>query len=232
MTPLQAELFAMQDVEYQQFQSKLLPTLAPEVVIGVRIPQLRRFARQFAARPEAADFLQALPHRYYEEYNLHGFLIERCGDFAQTIALLDAFLPYVDNWATCDLVNPRVLGRHKAELLPHIHRWMAADHPYTVRYGMGMLMRWYLDDAFDPVYLDWVEAVRSEEYYVNMMVAWFFATALAKQYDAALPYLAQHRLPDWTHNKAIQKAVESYRLSAEQKAVLRGFRQGRGKTAE
>lgn len=223
MTTIRQQLFALQDPVYQQFQSNLLPTLASETVIGVRIPVLRKFAHEVYQSGQGTAFLQELPHQYYDENNLHGFLIEQCRDFDEAIVLLDAFLPYVDNWATCDLMMPKILGKHRAELLPHIQRWMASDRPYTVRYGIGQLMRWYLDDAtFEPYYLDWVAAVQSEEYYVNMMRAWYFATALAKQYEATLPILTRHQLDAWTHNKTIQKAVESYRITPEQKAFLRG----------
>ena len=218
---LHDQLFALQDLEYRAFHSRLMPTVDPETIIGVRTPELRKLARGFAREPEAAAFLQTLPHRYYEENNLHGFLIETIKDFDQCISALDAFLPYVDNWATCDLMSPKVLKQDLPRLLTHIRRWMASGHVYTIRFGMEMLMRYYLDEAFRPEYLDWVAAVHSEEYYVNMMIAWFFAEALAKQYDAALPYLLKHRLDVWTHNKAIQKARESYRITPEQKAYLK-----------
>ena len=218
---LHDQLFALQDLEYRAFHSRLMPTVDPETIIGVRTPELRKLARGFAREPEAAAFLQTLPHRYYEENNLHGFLIETIKDFDQCIGALDAFLPYVDNWATCDLMSPKVLKQDLPRLLTHIRRWMASGHVYTIRFGMEMLMRYYLDEAFRPEYLDWVAAVHSEEYYVNMMIAWFFAEALAKQYDAALPYLLKHRLDVWTHNKAIQKARESYRITPEQKAYLK-----------
>ena len=218
---LHDQLFALQDLEYRAFHSRLMPTVDPETIIGVRTPELRKLARGFAREPEAAAFLQTLPHRYYEENNLHGFLIETIKDFDQCIGALDAFLPYVDNWATCDLMSPKVLKQDLPRLLTHIRRWMASGHVYTIRFGMEMLMRYYLDEAFRPEYLDWVAAVHSEEYYVNMMIAWFFAEALAKQYDAALPYLLKHRLDVWTHNKALQKARESYRITPEQKAYLK-----------
>ncbi len=188
---------------------------------GIRTPELRKYAKTFSKTPEAAEFLKILPHRYYEENNLHGFLIESMRDYGQVIAALDAFLPYVDNWATCDLMRPKVFQKHLPELLEEIRRWMASDRTYTIRFGMEMLMTFYLDEAFRPEYLDWVAEVRSQEYYVNMMIAWYFATALAKQYGAALPYIENHRLEPWTHNKAIQKAIESYRITEEQKMYLR-----------
>lgn len=218
---VQARLFAMQDLPYRDFQCKLMPTVAAETVIGVRTPELRKFARAFAKTPEAANFLAILPHQYYEENNLHGFLIESMKDFDRAIAALDAFLPYVDNWATCDLMRPKVFRKHLPELLGPIRRWLASGETYTIRFGMEMLMAFYLDEAFRPDYLNWVAGVESGEYYVNMMAAWYFATALAKQYDAALPYIQERRLAPWTHNKAIQKAIESYRITDDQKAYLR-----------
>ena len=225
MNPLlQKELFALQDKDYRAFQIRLMPNVDPERVIGIRTPVLRQFAREFAKTPGAVDFLRRLPHHYYEENNLHAFLLERIRDFDQVIAGLDAFLPWVDNWATCDMMRPRVLGKHLPELLPHIRRWMASEQEYTIRFGIEMLMCFYLDDAFSPEYLQWVAAVRSEAYYVKMMVAWYFATALAKQYDAALSVLEQQMLEPWTQNKAIQKAVESFRITPEQKSYLRGLK--------
>ena len=218
---VQEQLFALQDLKYRDFQCKLMPTVPTETVIGIRTPELRKYAKTFSKTPEAAEFLKILPHRYYEENNLHGFLIESMRDYGQVIAALDAFLPYVDNWATCDLMRPKVFQKHLPELLEEIRRWMASDRTHTIRFGMEMLMTFYLDEAFRPEYLDWVAEVRSQEYYVNMMIAWYFATALAKQYGAALPYIENHRLEPWTHNKAIQKAIESYRITEEQKMYLR-----------
>ena len=218
---VQAHLFSKQDLTYRDFQCNLMPTVAPETVIGVRTPELRKFAKSFAKTPEAMEFLAILPHCYYEENNLHGFLIASMPDFDRAVAALDDFLPYVDNWATCDLMRPKIFRKHLPELLEPIRRWLASGETYTIRFGMEMLMVFYLDDAFRPEYLDWVAGVKSSEYYVNMMVAWYFATALAKQYDAALPYIQERRLASWTHNKAIQKAIESYRVTDEQKDYLR-----------
>ena len=214
-------LFALQDREYQVFQSKLIPTVASERMIGVRTPALRAMAKGLAKRGDAGEFLAALPHRYFDENQLHAFIISLGKDYDATVAAVDAFLPHVDNWATCDQLSPAVFRKHHAELLSEIRRWMASEQTYTIRFGVGMLMQHYLDSDFDPAYLECVAALRSDEYYVNMMIAWYFATALAKQYDAALPYLAQRRLDVWTHNKAIQKAVESFRVSAEQKEYLK-----------
>ena len=221
---VQAKLFARQDLPYRDFQCKLMPTVNPELVIGVRTPELRTFAKALAKTPEAAEFLAILPHKYYEENNLHGFLIAEMKDYGQAIAALEAFLPYVDNWATCDLMSPKVFRKHLPELREQIPVWLASSHTYTIRFGMEMLMTFYLDGQFQPEYLEWVAGVKSQEYYVNMMIAWYFATALAKQYDAALPYLQEQRLEPWTHNKAIQKAIESYRISSEQKEYLRSLK--------
>ena len=218
------QLFGLQDETYRDFQSALMPTVPKEKVIGVRTPALRKLAKQLAGTPQAEMFLRSLPHDYYEENNLHTFLIETIRDYGTALAATERFLPYVDNWAVCDSFSPKVFAQHKPELLPAIRRWLGSDQVYTVRYGIGMLMRYYLDDAFRPEYLAWAAAVHSEEYYVNMMRAWYFATALAKQPAAALPWLTEKRLDVWTHNKTIQKAVESYRIPPEQKQALRALR--------
>lgn len=221
---VQKELFAMQDLEYRDFHSKLMPTVDRERVIGVRTPQLRKFAKQFAKSEDAKVFLKQLPHHYYEENNLHGFLIEGSKDYDTCVMLLDEFLPYVDNWATCDMMTPKVLKKDLHRLFDKIKEWTMSEHTYTIRYGIGLLMQFYLDEAFEPKYPEMVAGIRSEEYYVNMMVAWYFATALAKQYEKVLPYLEEERLDMWVHNKTIQKAVESYRITKEQKEYLRTLR--------
>lgn len=222
---VQQELFAMQDEGYREFHSRLIPNVDPGRIIGVRTPQLRSYAKQLAKRSEAADFLQQLPHEYYEENNLHAFLIEQMKDYEQCVAQWNRFLPYVDNWATCDMPSPKVFKKHLQELLTPIRQWMDSGETYTVRFGIGMLMRLYLEpETFSPEYPQWVEQVRSEEYYVNMMVAWYFATALAKQWEAVVPYIEERRLTPWCHNKAIQKAVESSRITREQKDYLVTFR--------
>ena len=218
---VQKQLMAMQDLKYRDFQCKFMPTVASDTVIGVRTPELRKFAKEFSKKPDVDEFLKILPHKYYEENNLHGFLIETIKDYDRVITELDAFLPYVDNWATCDLMRPKIFQKHLEELLGKIKEWINDDHTYTIRFGIEMLMSFYLDEQFCPEFLELVSYVQSEEYYVNMMVAWYFATALAKQYDDTLPYIEQHRLSKWTHNKAIQKAVESYRISDGQKTYLR-----------
>lgn len=220
-TALQRELFALQDLGYRDFHSKLMPTVDPAAVIGVRTPALRKLAKSFAGTPEAAEFLKTLPHRYYEENNLHGMLIAAMKDYSQTVAALDKFLPYVDNWATCDLIRPAAFQKRPPGLPEQARSWMASGKTYAVRFGIETLMCFYLDEAFRPEYLEWVAGVRSEEYYVNMMAAWYFATALAKRYGAALPYLEEGALALWTHNKAIEKAIESRRITDGQKAYLR-----------
>ena len=221
---VQARLFELQDRQYRAFHCRLIPHVTPETVIGVRAPELRKFAKAFSKEPEAGEFLQILPHKFYEENNLHGFLIEAMKDYHQVVAALDAFLPYVDNWATCQMIRPKVIGKQLPELREQIRIWLASDHPYTIRFGMEMLMTFFLDGQFQPEYLDWVAGVESKEYYVNMMRAWYFATALAKQYEKILPFLEELRMDIWTHNKTIQKSIESYRITQEQKDHLRTLR--------
>lgn len=214
------DLLALRDEKYRQFHCKLMPTVPEDRVIGVRVPKLRAYAKGME-REEAERFCRELPHRYYEENNLHAFLMNEIGDFSQCMAALEQFLPYVDNWATCDGLRPRCVKKYKQEFLPHIRRWLTSGHTYTVRFAIEMLMIHYLDEAFETAYPSLVASVYSEEYYVNMMIAWYFATALAKQYDAVVGYLEQSRLSVWVHNKTIQKAVESYRITQVQKAYLR-----------
>ena len=217
-------LFAQQDTAYRDFQAKLIPGLESGSMIGVRTPALRKLAKQFAKREEIGGFLEALPHTYFDENQLHAFIISERKEFERCVEEVNRFLPFVDNWATCDQMSPKVFKKHRQELLPYIRTWIASDKTYTVRFGIGMLMEHFLDEDFDPAYPELVSRVRSEEYYVNMMTAWYFATALAKQYEAVLPYIEGNRLEPWTHNKAIQKAVESYRITPEQKGYLRGLK--------
>jgi len=223
---LRTELFSLQDTEYKAFHSKLMPTINPDTIIGVRTPALRALARKLQTIPgiDLDVFKANLPHKYYEENNLHAFLIEQCRDYDTCIWELDRFLPYVDNWATCDMMRPKCFKKHTDELIGKIEQWMASTHTYTVRFGIEMLMVYFLDENFDPKYLAMVAGVQSDEYYINMMIAWYFATALAKQWESTLPYLTEERLPLWVHNKTIQKAIESYRITPEQKEVLRGLR--------
>ncbi len=227
-TPIRDTLLALSEPTYRDFTAKLTPTISPSQVIGIRLPILRSLAKKLAGSPEANKFLQDLPHTYLEENHLHGLLIEQIGTYEATITALDRFLPYVDNWATCDTMHPKILGKHLPELSAKIPTWLASSHPYMIRYGIGMRMAHFLDDAFTPAIAQEIASVRSEEYYVNMMIAWFFATALAKQYDAILPILEARQLPPWTHNKTIQKAIESFRISADQKTYLRTLKVGKG----
>ena len=214
----------MADPAYKAFQAKLMPNIPPETILGVRTPALRAFAKQFQKDERKDSFLAALPHAFYEENNLHAFLLEGVRDFGDSLAAVDRFLPYVDNWATCDCMSPKALGKDKPRLREAVNRWIASGETYTVRYGIGTLMRWFLDDGFSPDVLKAAAETESEEYYVNMMRAWFFATALAKRYEETLPYFTERRLDAFTHKKAIQKAVESYRITPEQKAFLRTLR--------
>ncbi len=223
---IKRRLYEMQDTGYRVFQAKLIPTVDPESIIGVRTPELRRYALELCARPDVDEFLIDLPHRFFDENQLHAFILSAMKDYERCMAGVNAFLPYVDNWACCDQMSPKVFSKHKKELLAEIDGWLASGRTYTVRFAVGMLMEHFLDGDFDPALLEKVSAVRSDEYYVNMMIAWYFATALAKQYDAALPYLTDKRLDPWVHNKAIQKSVESRRISPERKERLKRLRMG------
>lgn len=218
---IQAELFKNQDEKYRDFQAKLLPTVNPRSVIGVRTPTLRAFAKNLYKENDFSDFLDNLPHKYFDENQLHAFLISEIKDFDFCVDELNKFLPFVDNWATCDQMSPKVFKKHKKELLEQIKIWILSEKTYTVRFAVGMLMQHFLDDDFSLEFPKMILKIRSEEYYVKMMAAWYFATALAKQYDAVLPFLENKSLEKWTHNKAIQKALESYRISDEQKKYLR-----------
>ena len=220
MTNIIAFLFENRDPEYKSFQCALMPTVDPERVIGVRTPVLRKFAKGIDEKT-AETFMTDLPHTYYEEDNLHAFLIERIKDFDLCIETLDSFLPFIDNWATCDSMNPKILAKNKDRLLPIIEKWLASDKTYTVRYAIGLLMRHYLGDDFKIEYAEKVAAIDSSEYYINMMCAWYFATAVAFQPEAIIPFFEKGRLPVWIHNKAIQKACESYRVQKEHKEYLK-----------
>lgn len=215
------QLFDLQDEKYGDFQYKLTPGVSRESIIGVRIPAARKLAKQYMKEAESAEFVRDLPHKYYDENMLHGLLLSEYKNFDECVKAVEEFLPYVDNWAVCDIMSPRVFKKHKDELLPKIKEWIASDHVYTCRFGMEMLMCHYLDDDFRAEYLELPANVHSEEYYVNMMIAWFFATALAKQWDAAIGYIEQDRLDTWVHNKTIQKARESYRITKDQKEYLK-----------
>lgn len=217
----QKRLFELRDVEYASFQAKLTPTVPFELFIGVRVPKVRLLARELLKNPGYETFLEELPHKYYDENMLHGLLISGISDFDKCVSLVDRFLPYVDNWAVCDIMSPKVFAKHKSELLVKIREWASSDDVYTCRFGLEMLMSHFLDKDFDPSYLKIVVAARGDDYYVKMMVAWFFATALAKQWDASIPYIENRKLAAWTHNKTIQKAIESFRITDEQKKYLR-----------
>jgi len=229
---IRKSLLEMQDLEYRNFHKKLIPNIDENTIIGVRIPRLRAYAKELlkASKKDESvlaglnNFLEDLPHKYYEENNLHAFLLEGTKDFDECVQLINKFLPYVDNWATCDSMSPKVFKKNSEKLLPYINDWLANEHTYTIRFGIGMLMSHFLDDLFRPEYLEWVARVQSEEYYVNMMIAWYFATAFAKQYEASVVYIEEKKLPIWVHNKAIQKAVESYRVTSEQKEYLKSFK--------
>ncbi len=217
-------LHSMQDEKYRSFQVKLFPTVDPETVIGVRTPELRGYAKKLLKEGDISAFLSDLPHRYFDENQLHAFILSEIKDFGRCIEEVNRFLPYVDNWATCDQMSPKIFKKNRPQLLEQISIWLKSDKTYTIRFAIGMLMEHYLDDAFDISYPEMVAEIRSDEYYVNMMIAWYFATALAKQYEAVLPFIEDRKLDVWTHNKAIQKAVESYRITPEQKEYLKGLK--------
>ncbi len=209
------------DLKYRELQKTIIPTADPNSIIGVRTPELRKMAKALAKRDDIDEFLSDLPHKSFDENQLHAFVLSEMKDYDACMEKLNAFLPYVDNWATCDQMSPKIFKRHKDELLKQIKVWLKSKETYTIRFAIGMLMEHFLDADFDPAYPKMVSMIRSEEYYINMMIAWYFATALAKQYDAVLPYIEEKKLSDWTHNKAIQKSVESYRITDEQKAYLK-----------
>ena len=224
MNEIQAELFRLQDLKYREFQSKLIPGLREDEMIGVRTPALRKYARELSKQDGVEEFLKDLPHLYFDENQLQAFLISAIKDYDRCIDAVNAFLPYVNNWATCDQLSPKVFKKHKRELLSQVEMWIESEETYTIRFGIGMLMQHYLDEDFCGDYPRMVSEICSDEYYVNMMVAWYFATALAKQYDEVLPYIETGKLQRWTHNKTIQKAIESYRIRPEQKAYLKSLR--------
>ncbi|SFN87570.1 3-methyladenine DNA glycosylase AlkD [Pseudobutyrivibrio sp. UC1225] len=221
---IKEELLKLQDIEYRDFQSKLIPTVDVSYFIGVRTPDLRKLAKTLAKRPDIDDFLKQLPHDYFDENQLHAFILSEMKDYEKCVEMLQQFLPYVNNWATCDQMSPKIFKKHKAELLPIIDEWIASGDTYSIRFGIKMLMEHFLDEDFDLSYPEKVAAVHSEEYYVNMMIAWYFATALAKQYDATITFIENKKLDQWCHNKAIQKSIESYRITPEQKEYLRGLK--------
>lgn len=218
---IKEKLKSLQDIKYRNFQAGLIPTVDNDKVIGVRTPELRKLAKEMSKRDDADDFLNDLPHEYFDEDQLHAFMVSGIKDFDECISEVGRFLPYINNWATCDQMTPKVFGRHKEELLPHVRKWIDSGETYIIRFGVKMLMSYFLGDEFDMEYADLVAGIKSEEYYVNMMRAWYFATALAYNYDEVVPLIENKELDRWTHNKAIQKSVESYRITAEQKEYLK-----------
>ena len=224
LNEIRVELFKMQDMDYRDFNSKLIPTVDKESMIGIRTPDLRKYAKQLGKSSDVIEFLQTLPHKYFDENQLHAFIVSEIKDFNSCVDTVNEFLPYIDNWATCDQLSPKVFKKHHKELINYIEIWLKSDKVYTVRFGIGMLMEHFLDEDFDISYLETVSNIRSDEYYVNMMIAWYFATALAKRYENIIPFIENRRLDIWTHNKAIQKAVESLRISDEKKEYLKSLK--------
>ena len=218
---IQEELNKLKDDKYRDMQIKIIPSVEADAIIGVRTPDLRKLAKQIAKREDIREFLSDLPHNYFDEDQLHAFIISDMKDYERCIEETVHFLPYVNNWATCDQMSPKIFKKHKKELLIYIKKWIKSKDTYTIRFGIGMLMEHFLDEDYDIKYPEMVAKLRSEEYYVNMMISWYFATALAKQYDSILPYIEEKRLDVWTHNKAIQKSIESYRITPEQKEYLK-----------
>ena len=217
-------LTACVDEKYRDFQSKLVPNIPKEMILGVRTPDMRKIAKELSGTAEAENFLAELPHKTYEENLVHFFLIAMIRDFDKCVCAVESFLPYVNCWPVCDQSSPKVFSKNHDRLLPLIRKWIASEHVYTVRFGIRMLMNEFLGEDFRPGYLEWVATVKGEDYYIRMMVAWYFATALAKRYDESVPYLEEHRLEPWTHKKTIQKAIESFRIPEEHKEHLKSLR--------
>ena len=217
-------LFSKQDIKYRDFQAPLFPNVDKERIIGVRTPTLKSLAKELFNSETANSFIETLPHRYFDENQLHDFLISLIKDYQTCLKEVDRFLPYVDNWATCDQLSPKVFAKHKDELIISIKKWLKNEHTYTKRFAIGMLMRHFLNDDYKEEYLDWIADIKSEEYYINMMIAWFFATACINHFDSVVFYLTERRLTSWVHNKTIQKAIESYRISDNQKAYLKSLK--------
>ena len=224
MDAIQKELFKLQDKKYKEFQEKLIPTRDPDTIIGVRTPELRKYAKELFKSNNYQSFLKELPHKYFDENQLHAFIISEIKDYDECINYINEFLPYVDNWATCDQMSPKVFKKNHDSLIDNIKIWLKSKETYTIRFGIGCLLQHFLDEDFKPEYLEIVSRIKSEEYYINMMRAWYFATALAKQYKLTKPYIENNQLDKWTHNKTIQKAIESYRISSEQKEYLKSLK--------
>ncbi len=221
MTPIQEKLFQLQDLGYRDFHSKLMPTVCKDRIIGVRVPILRKFAKELNKSELKAEFLNTLPHKYYEEDNLHAFLIEQIKDFDECISALDDFLLFVDNWATCDMMTPKVLGKNLPLLYEKIEEWSKSEHIYTVRFAVVTLMKFFMDERLDKKHLNLLLRIKSEEHYINMAIAWYLATALSSRWDLVIPYIEKQKFDKWIHNKAIQKSIESYRITQEQKEYLK-----------
>ena len=221
MNKIIEDLLKLQDNKYKEFQSKLIPTSNIDAFIGVRTPELRNYAKDLIKTNSYKDFINELPHKYFDENQLHAFIISELKDYDECIKNINIFLPYVDNWATCDQMSPKIFKKNKDKLIEEINKWIKSSKTYTIRFGIGMLMQYYLDEGFKKDYLKLVSKIKSKEYYVNMMIAWYFATALAKQYKDTILYIENKVLDPWTHNKTIQKALESNRIKKEQKEYLR-----------
>ena len=221
MTKIQEKLFLLQDLGYRDFHSKLMPTVCKDRIIGVRVPILRKFAKELNKSELKAEFLNTLPHKYYEEDNLHAFLIEQIKDFDECISALDNFLLFVDNWATCDMMTPKVLGKNLPLLYEKIEEWSKSEHIYTVRFAVVTLMKFFMDERLDKKYLNLLLSIKSQVYYINMAITWYLASALSSRWDLVIPYIEKQKFDKWIHNKAIQKSIESYRITKEQKEYLK-----------
>ena len=224
MEKIENELFKLKDKKYQEFQAKLIPTRNPNTIIGVRTPELRKYAKDLLKNNEYKEFLKELPHKYFDENQLHAFIISGIKDYDECINYVNQFLPYIDNWATCDQMSPKIFKKNHDILLKEIKNWIKSKETYIIRFGIGMLMQHFLDEDFNPEYLEWVSNIESKEYYVNMMIAWYFATAIAKKYVVTISYIENKKIDVWCHNKTIQKAIESYRITPEQKEYLKSLK--------
>ena len=218
------ELYKMQDEKYRDIQVKIIPNIDSNSIIGVRTPELRSFAKKLIKEDNYKEFLEELPHKYFEENQLHSFIISEIKDYDICISYINKFLPYINNWATCDQLSPKVFKKNKEKLIKEIKVWIKSKETYTIRFGIGMLMSYFLDEDFNESYLEIISKIKSKEYYINMMIAWYYATALAKQYDSTIKYLENNKLDIWVHNKTIQKAIESYRITDNQKEYLRSLK--------
>ncbi len=224
MTEIQSLLFSYEDKEYKEFNSKLIPNIEKITQIGVRIPDIRRIAKEIKGSEIAKEFINTLPHKYFEENNLHGYLIEAIKDFDECLIETEKFLPHIDNWATCDTISPKVFKKNLPFVEEKTKEWLSSSHTYTVRFGISMLMKFFLDESFNPEHLNWVQKIKSDEYYINMMRAWYFQTAMTKQRKTVIPYFTEKKLDKWTHNKAIQKCIESYRIADSDKELLKALK--------